>query len=38
MRQIDINKLKAIQLNILDFVADFCAKNGINCWLDCGTL
>lgn len=38
MRQIDINEMKQIQLNILDAVADFCEKHNINYWLDCGTL
>ena len=36
--KIDSCKLKRIQLNILDYVANFCSQNGINYWLDCGTL
>ena len=35
---IELEELKKIQLDILDNVADFCEKNNINYWLDCGTL
>ena len=38
MRRIYIDELKKIQINILDQVADFCNKNDISYWLDCGTL
>lgn len=34
MRKIDINELKRIEINILDYVADFCNKNGITYYLD----
>lgn len=37
-KQIDVNELKQIQLEILKAVAKFCEKNGINYWLDSGTL
>ena len=35
---IGLDELKKMQLDILDDVADFCEKNGINYWIDCGTL
>ena len=38
MKRINGEELKAIQLEILDAVADFCDKNGISYWIDCGTL
>ena len=38
MKQIDIDNLKQIQLNILDYVMNFCAENNITCWLNGGTL
>lgn len=38
MREINTEELKKIQLEILDFTSDFCEKNGINYWLDGGTL
>lgn len=38
MKQLDVEQLKVIQLGILDVVHDFCVKNNINYWLDCGTL
>ena len=38
MRKIDINELKRVEINILDYVADFCNKNGITYYLDGGTL
>lgn len=37
-KQIKLNDIKKIQLNILDYVADFCEKNDIKYWLACGTL
>jgi len=38
MKEITINELKKIQLDILDDIDDFCKKNKINYWLDYGTL
>ena len=38
LEEIKIEELKRIQLEILDNVANFCEKNKINYWLDCGTL
>ena len=38
LEEIKIEELKKIQLEILDNVANFCEKNKINYWLDCGTL
>ena len=38
MKKIDQNNLKLIQIEILNFINDFCQKNNINYWLDCGTL
>lgn len=38
MKKIETRELKEIQLEILDVVAEFCEKNGINYWIDCGTL
>ena len=38
MRQIDIDELKKIQLDILDVVMKFCDENNIHCFLDAGTL
>ena len=38
MRELSTQELKEVQLEILDVVADFCEKNGINYWLDFGTL
>ena len=38
MKQIGIDELKTIQLEILDVVAKFCEERGINYWIDCGTL
>lgn len=38
MRRVQGEELKKIQLGILDQVADFCEKNDINYWIDCGTL
>lgn len=38
MRKVDSDELKRLQIGILDCVADFCQKNDIVYWLDCGTL
>ena len=38
MKKIGLDELKIIQLNILDVVDKFCKENGINYFLDCGTL
>lgn len=38
MKEINIDDLKKIQLKILDNVNEFCKKNKINYWIDCGTL
>lgn len=38
MRQINVEELKQIQLEILESVDLFCKENNINYWLDCGTL
>ena len=38
MRQIGMDELKKIQLEILDAVSAFCTKHGITYWLDGGTL
>lgn len=38
MRRVYGDELKKIQLDILAVVADFCDKNGISYWIDCGTL
>jgi len=38
MKKIELDELKKIQLEILDYVANFCEHNNINYWLDCGTL
>lgn len=38
MKQIDVEELKQIQIEILDVVDNFCKKNNINYWIDCGTL
>ena len=38
MKKIDIDDLKKIQLEILNYIDDFCKKNDINYWLDSGTL
>lgn len=37
-KKIDIDELKKIQLNILDYINKFCKENNINYWIDCGTL
>ena len=38
MKEIGRERLREIQLEILDVVMDFCRDNGINCWLNGGTL
>ena len=38
MKEINLKELKKIQIEILDYVNDFCKKNNINYWIDCGTL
>ncbi|MBQ6981111.1 MAG: LicD family protein, partial [Synergistaceae bacterium] len=38
MKEIDAARLKEIQIEILDVVMKFCEDNGINCWLNGGTL
>lgn len=38
MREIGLEELKTIQLEILDHVSKFCIENSIEYWLDCGTL
>ena len=38
MKQLTVDELKAIQLEILDVVTKFCDDHEINYWLDCGTL
>ncbi len=37
-KKINSDDLKKIQISILDVVDDFCNKNGISYWIDCGTL
>ena len=38
MQKLTINELKQTQLSILNVVADFCEENGIQYWIDSGTL
>jgi lipopolysaccharide cholinephosphotransferase len=38
MKQIELEELKEIQLEILDQVHNFCIANNIKYWIDCGTL
>ena len=38
MKKISIEELKKIQINILDYVDQFCRKNKINYWLSYGSL
>lgn len=38
MRKVDINELRKIQIEILDIVSKYCEDNGINYWIDNGTL
>lgn len=37
-KEIGLQELKSIQMNILDYVVDFCDNNDIHYWLDTGTL
>lgn len=38
MRKLDAEEVKKIQIEILDYVDDFCRKNDMNYWLDSGSL
>ena len=38
MTEINLDELKKTQIEILNYVTEFCEKNSINYWLDCGTL
>lgn len=38
MRKLQLEEVKKIQMSILDFVATFCDNNGIQYWVDSGTL
>lgn len=38
MRRATVEEVKKIQIELLDLVADFCEKNEIAYWIDCGTL
>ncbi len=38
MKRIYGDELKKIQIDILNVVTEFCDKNNINYWIDCGTL
>lgn len=38
MRKVEIQELRVLQMEILDFVAKFCDENQICYWLDSGTL
>ena len=38
MKELTIEELKQYQLGILNVVADYCEKNDIKYWIDCGTL
>ena len=38
MKKIELAELKKIQLQILRYFDEFCKKNNISYWLDCGTL
>lgn len=38
MRRMTSEELKARQIEILDVVAEYCDRNGIKYWIDCGTL
>ncbi|MBQ6972747.1 MAG: LicD family protein [Synergistaceae bacterium] len=38
LREMTADEVKKTQLEILGVVMDFCAENGINCWLNAGTL
>lgn len=38
MKELNIEELKEIQIEVLKCVADFCEENNIKYWIDCGTL
>lgn len=38
LKKIELEDLRRLQINMLDFVVEFCKQNGINYWLDSGTL
>ena len=38
MRRANVEELRNKQIEILDYVSQFCEENEINYWLDCGTL
>lgn len=38
MKEIDLKKLKKIQLEMLDYIDKFCEENEIRYWIDSGTL
>ena len=38
MRRIELDELRQLELDILDYVAKFCDEHGITYWLDFGTL
>ena len=38
MKKINLDELRKIQIEILDNIDDFCKKNNIKYWIDCGTL
>lgn len=38
MREMTLDEVKRTQMEILDFTADFCERNGICYWIDSGTL
>mgnify|MGYP002240203553 CR=1 FL=1 len=38
MKRLNKEEVKNYQLGILDTVTEFCEKNQIQYWLDCGTL
>ena len=38
MREIDLDELRKLQIDILNDIDNFCKKNKINYWIDCGTL
>lgn len=38
MRKLDVEEVKKIQLELLQYVQDWCSKNNVKFWLDCGSL
>lgn len=38
MRNIEVEELKKIQIQILDVVDTYCRNNNVNYWIDSGTL